>query len=834
MNILFISLMDIRSVDDRNIYTDLMREFLKHQHNVYIVSPSERRCGMSTQIIEDDGDQLHKQVHILKIKTGNIQKTNVIEKGISTLLLEYQLKHGIKKYFKKIHFDLILYSTPPITLIKPIKYVKHRDNAKSYLMLKDIFPQNAVDLGMLKKTGVKGVLYKYFRSKERKLYAVSDNIGCMSPANKSYLIKHNPHVDRDKVDICPNSIEVIDTSVDEQERFNMRKKYGIPQDKIVFVYGGNLGKPQGIEFLIKCLKSQKNNDKVYFLIAGSGTEYHKLRKFVIDEKQENVKIMSQLPKNDYDKMVGSCDVGMIFLDHRFTIPNFPSRLLAYMQAGLPVLACTDCNTDIGKFIVDSNIGLWCESNNTSSFTDVVNKFLISKKENFLMGINSFNQLKAHFSVEYSYQTIVEGMMEVQDADMISKQRLLIISNNVLSNNRNNGKTIYSYIDSVPAKNVAQLYFSSEKPSIKGYKYFQISDYDVLRGMVLPEKRGRMTECSDDSDNSSGADISKDVVTVKNNFTRIIREIVWYRKWKSDQLSEWLDEFNPTSVFFVGGDSMFAYKICEYITHRFSVKLTTYITDDYIMPRETETILGKIRRILIRKNMRNILSLSNNFYTVSPQMQKAYSQIFKKDSKVIFNLTESLKDESCTQDNSKITIMYAGSLYYGRDHVIELIASAVEKFNENSDRKAQIKVFTNTVPDEISMRKISKEGCSKYCGSLNRDELKKEMNQSDILLFVESFDKEQIEKTRFSLSTKVSEYLSVGKIILAVGPKGIGSIDYLSDAAFCINNYKNIIESTILLLNSLYDNEKYADLAYEKYIEKHDKEILQSNFLVDVL
>ena len=121
-------------------------------------------------------------------------------------------------------------------------------------------------------------------------------------------------------------------------------------DKKVFVYGGNLGKPQGIPFLIKCLESQKNNNQVYFLVVGDGTEYDELDDYYKKSHQENFKLMKRLPKEDYDTLVAACDVGMLFLDYRFTIPNFPSRLLSYMQAKLPVLACTDLNTDVGSVI----------------------------------------------------------------------------------------------------------------------------------------------------------------------------------------------------------------------------------------------------------------------------------------------------------------------------------------------------------------------------------------------------------------------------------------------------------------------------------------------------
>jgi glycosyltransferase involved in cell wall biosynthesis len=393
----------IKSVDERGIYTDLMREFVKNGNDVYIVSPVERRLGLPTKLIHGDKDEFHKRVHILWLKTGNIQKTNIIEKGVSTILLESKLISGIKKYLSDVKFDLVLYSTPPITFFKAVEYVKKRDNAKTYLLLKDIFPQNAVDLGMMKKRGIKGLIYKYFRRKEKKLYAISDKIGCMSPANIEYTLRMNPEIPSDKVEVCPNSVEYSDMSITDDERNALRKKYDIPLDKKVFVYGGNLGKPQGIPFIIECLKAEADNKDVFFLIVGSGTEFPKLEEFVSTEKPNNVKLMKQLPKEDYDKMVAACDVGMIFLDHRFTIPNFPSRLLAYMQAGIPVLACTDPNTDIGKVIVEGGFGWWCESNSTEDFMKIVNFALSSDLDK--MGRRGVEYLLDNYTVEKSCEII---------------------------------------------------------------------------------------------------------------------------------------------------------------------------------------------------------------------------------------------------------------------------------------------------------------------------------------------------------------------------------------------------------------------------------------------
>ena len=402
MNILFLSLSGVYDINAHGIYTDLLREFMKHDHHIYVVTPVERRRGEETQLIEQGNAK------ILKVKTLNIQKTGIIEKGLGTVLIERQFLNAIKKYYGNVKFDLVLYATPPITLVAPIRYIKKRDGARTYLMLKDIFPQNAVDLGMMTTTSLKGLLYKVFRKKEKDLYAVSDKIGCMSQANVDYVQKHNPEIPKEKVEICPNAIEIIDKRITLEKKIEMRQKYGLPLDKKIFVYGGNLGKPQGIPFLIECLRAEKENDKVFFLIVGDGTEYGLLENFVNIERPQNMRLMQRLPKEDYDDLVAACDVGMIFLDHRFTIPNFPSRLLSYMQAGLPVLACTDPNTDIGKVITEGGFGWWCESDDVKAFTEIVNSAV--NTDTTEQKRSAVKYMTDHYSVETAYNRIIESVV----------------------------------------------------------------------------------------------------------------------------------------------------------------------------------------------------------------------------------------------------------------------------------------------------------------------------------------------------------------------------------------------------------------------------------------
>lgn len=359
MNILFLTINRMNSLEERGIYPDLMRELRRRGNRIYVASPTERRYGKPTHLIKEEGAE------ILKVHTLNIQKTNVVEKGIGTLLLERQFMQAIRKTWPDVKFDMVIYSTPPITFNRVIRNVKEHYGAKSYLMLKDIFPQNAVDLGMM---GEGGMLHRMFRKKEHELYALSDRIGCMSPANREYVIRHNPEVNPEIVEVCPNAVEPVELPpVTDAEKSELLSRLGVPMDKTLYIYGGNLGKPQGVGFLLDVVEANEKRGDSYIIIVGDGTEYHRIKNWFDTHNPRNAKLISRLPKRDYDRLVRVCDVGLIFLDPRFTIPNYPSRLLSYLENGMPVLLATDVNTDQGRIAEREGFGLWCLNGDLPAF-----------------------------------------------------------------------------------------------------------------------------------------------------------------------------------------------------------------------------------------------------------------------------------------------------------------------------------------------------------------------------------------------------------------------------------------------------------------------------------
>jgi glycosyltransferase involved in cell wall biosynthesis len=406
MNVIFLSIGGLTDLVENAVYPDLLRHFQEKGHSVHVVCQRERRSGLYTEMKIEHG------IKVLRVRTGNITKTNLVEKGIATLLIGFQFKKAIDEFFGDVKFDLVFYSTPPITISNTVSYLKKRDNAFTYLMLKDIFPQNALDIGILKKTGWKSIMTKYFFAKEKNLYLQSNYIGCMSEANVEFLKKNNSYLDEERIEVCPNTINPLNiTSIDKSL---LRAKFRLPQDKIIFVYGGNFGKPQDVDYIIKVVDNNVEKTDRHFVMCGSGTDFYKIKDYAENTKGNHITVIDNLGKQEYNQLLNVCDVGLIFLDHRFTIPNFPSRILDYMNHGKPVFAATDKNTDVGKIILNGEFGWWCESNDVYRYESILDEICSNPKVIEQKGKLSRKFLEEHFDTKIAYDRIINAYNKCTD------------------------------------------------------------------------------------------------------------------------------------------------------------------------------------------------------------------------------------------------------------------------------------------------------------------------------------------------------------------------------------------------------------------------------------
>lgn len=388
MDILYLTLKN-PNLNEAGIYPDLINALTAAGHKVTIAFADSPKNTRHTETVNEYG------VRILKVAAGEIFGVNFIKKGINTLLLEPKLKSAIAKHLKNEHFDLVLYATPPVTFANVVKYCRKSFGANSFLMLKDIFPQNAVDIGLF---GANGPLHKFFRAKEKKLYSLSDVIGCMSEGNIKYLKEHND-IPAEKIILFPNTIKVKPL-VDKGPEV-------ITGKKLRLVFGGNLGKPQAIDYLMSVIRYDKSPiyDKVEFIFVGNGSESALVKKTCSECK--NATFIDYLPVEEYNRIMDSCDVGIVSLDVRFTIPNYPSRMLGYMAMAKPMIACTDPNTDVKTLLTEeADCGLWCRSDDVEGFWKCI-EVLIDDKKRKTLGMNGRKYLEENFDVSRSVKLLEE-------------------------------------------------------------------------------------------------------------------------------------------------------------------------------------------------------------------------------------------------------------------------------------------------------------------------------------------------------------------------------------------------------------------------------------------
>lgn len=386
--ILFLTLGKINSTKDSGIYNDLVEELSKHAQ-ITVLCPHERRYGYKSLFITEENVTIYQQF------TPNIQKTKKIEKVISTFLTEFLMIYAFIKNFRVFKYNTLIISTPPIFVYNFIKVLKFfNPEMKIYLLLKDIYPQNAVDLGMLNK---KSFSYYISRNTEKKLYRIADKIGCMSQANIDYVKKHNPKIAQ-KLELNPNSINIAKyPNINRVKSINNRKTLNL-------VYGGNLGLPQDPILICNFIEKIETLINVKLTICGDGTGYGIIKKFIAKNNINKTIIKPSTNKNQYFKLLETSDIGLIFLNNSFTIPNYPSRVLDYLFFQLTFLTITDTATDLTNFIRDNNLG-YCYTNKETQIDESIT-LLKNLHPGNLRAYDCEKILKENFNIEQSGRKIL--------------------------------------------------------------------------------------------------------------------------------------------------------------------------------------------------------------------------------------------------------------------------------------------------------------------------------------------------------------------------------------------------------------------------------------------
>ncbi len=401
MKVIFLALAFPKMDKSKYLYTQLVSQFHENGHEITVVAP------MYDEVTS--GLQIEEGIKVIRVKTMKLFGVGLIKKGIANVLLPYQYKKALKENNIDLDFDLIITPTPPITLYGVASWLKKKSKGKIYLILRDIFPQNAVDLGMLKKGNL---IHTYFSRKERMLYAKSDAIGCMSQGNIDFIKEHNPEVSHSKLHLLPNWGDVLPLAP-EEEITQLRKKENI-ENKFVIIFGGNIGLPQKLENIVDLAIACKDQKDILFLIMGSGNERHNLENLIESKDVKNLWLRDGLPQKDYMKWVQMADLGLISLSEKFTIPNIPSKSLSYYNTRTPILASIDRNTDFGAILDTLEVGVWAEAGQTEKLKSKLMQLLNNPKLRLKMGENGYQYMKEELSSQKAYLTIIDKIRKFND------------------------------------------------------------------------------------------------------------------------------------------------------------------------------------------------------------------------------------------------------------------------------------------------------------------------------------------------------------------------------------------------------------------------------------
>jgi glycosyltransferase involved in cell wall biosynthesis len=329
---------------------DLVAEFLYQGHQVTVLLPDASLSKPWS--LQHEGN-----LEILRLRAMATKDVSYSRRALAEHLLSTFMYRNLRKSpLKDRKWDGIVWYSPSIFFGGLVAKLKQASGCHSYLILRDIFPEWAVDMGLIGR----GMIYRYFKGKEKFQYRQADVIGVQTPSNLDYF--------RQEHDDLPGRVEVLNNWLAPQtgDTCSIDIARTSLAGRRVFVYTGNIGIAQGMDILIRLVESYKNDTSVGFLFVGRGTAVARLRKEVADLKLGNVLFQDEIPPEEIAPLLTQCHVGLIALDPRHRNDNIPGKFLAYMQAGLPVLAAINPGNDLEKMIVGQKVGEVISDNSLDS------------------------------------------------------------------------------------------------------------------------------------------------------------------------------------------------------------------------------------------------------------------------------------------------------------------------------------------------------------------------------------------------------------------------------------------------------------------------------------
>jgi len=322
---------------------DLSKEIVRQGNSILVITPDSNQKNI-LKILTIEG------VKVLKIKSINTKSSSYFLRTLAEFFTPYwmiiKLRGLPKAELSLNHFSGIIWYSPSIFFVPIVKYFKKKFKCPAYLILRDIFPQWAVDLGLLKK-GIVYFIFKYFEGRQ---YKYADIIGVQSKGNFDYFLK-NYQIKKLRIEFLQNWLSE-DLSSESQNKTN----FLLPKNKKIFVYAGNMGIAQGLEIILYTARKISYRSDLFFLFIGRGSEVKNLKKIAADLSIKNILFLDEIPCDQLPSLFRKCHYGIVCLDERHKTHNIPGKFITYLKFNLPVLAVVNSNNDLINIIRSNLIG----------------------------------------------------------------------------------------------------------------------------------------------------------------------------------------------------------------------------------------------------------------------------------------------------------------------------------------------------------------------------------------------------------------------------------------------------------------------------------------------
>lgn len=328
-------------------------------------------------------------VKVIRVMHASSRKGNYLARGIVEVMLPHFFFTTLNKYLNE-RIDAVIVYSPPLPLSAIANKIKKRYGAKYLLNVQDIFPQNAIDLGIIKNR----LLIRFFEWIERRAYNEADRITAHSESNRKFLI-FEKRVPERKTSTIYNWIDFA--PYEDVEKIGLfRKKYRL-EKKFIFLHAGIIGPAQGLDFIIQIARVVRDITEICFLLVGDGSEKQRLAKLAKANDLKNVVFKPFVSGEEYPLLAKDADVGLTCLSNKNRTPVYPGKLLGYMAASIPVVAFLNKESDGHYIIQKGKCGYSYLSEDCNKGAELILKVYKERESLTQLGCNGYEYAIAHFS-----------------------------------------------------------------------------------------------------------------------------------------------------------------------------------------------------------------------------------------------------------------------------------------------------------------------------------------------------------------------------------------------------------------------------------------------------